>query len=100
MGRRQSHPGGVVRRTGFQWRRFRPVAWFAPPFRLARGPRFVVILPYWFIVGVAGMLPAGWLVRRQRRERDGERGGEYRCDHCGCDLAATPGQCPRCGAVG
>jgi hypothetical protein len=53
-----------------------------------------------WLVGLAGVLPAAWLVdwewRRQRRARHLAKG---ECPACGYDLRATPDRCPECGAV-
>jgi hypothetical protein len=55
---------------------------------------FVLIIPWWFLIVVAALLPIGWLnsaCRGKRRARFGQ------CLYCGYDLRATPDRCPECG---
>jgi hypothetical protein len=59
-----------------------------------------VIIPYWSVVTLTGVLPAAWAAARTRRwliaRRRASRGC---CTRCGYDLRATPGRCPECGAA-
>ena len=59
-----------------------------------------VLVPYWFLMTLAGGLPAvrgaAWLWR-SGRGRLARRAG--RCASCGYDLRATPDRCPECGAA-
>jgi hypothetical protein len=53
------------------------------------------IVPYWFVVLAAAVLPLAWLrTRRQRR-----RSPSGLCPSCGYDLRATPERCPECGTI-
>jgi hypothetical protein len=56
------------------------------------------MVPYWFVIALAGFAPAARLARRTRkslRVRLAARRGL--CAACGYDLRATPGRCPECG---
>jgi hypothetical protein len=54
-----------------------------------------LILPYWFFVVVAGVIPAIWL-RKHLNKRYREGG----CEACGYNLTAnTSGVCPECGTA-
>jgi hypothetical protein len=71
--------------AGFTWRRRSPPLTYA----LTTVPLRVVAAP----TAAAG-LALVWRRRRQlRRRRQGL------CARCGCDLRATPGRCPECGAA-
>jgi hypothetical protein len=86
--------GPVWKRLGFYY-----ATWWMPyrdnqdaPFGLGgRG----VVAPYWSVVLLAGIVPAGrgLLIWRRRRRRP--RAGY--CPNCGYDLRASPGRCPECG---
>ena len=56
-----------------------------------------LIVPHWFLVICAVMLPVSWLVTRYRRHRRTELRPGY-CV-CGYDLRATLDRCPECGTV-
>ena len=61
-----------------------------------RGAIFLLV-PYWFVVATAGVVPTLRLVAAARRwpGRRWERLGL--CRSCGYDLRASPGRCPECG---
>jgi hypothetical protein len=61
-------------------------------------PYWAIIVPYWFLVFVTGLLPlrCGLLMRGRWRYEKRRRLGL--CEHCGYDLRATPERCPECGA--
>jgi hypothetical protein len=57
-----------------------------------------VMVPWWCVVALTGMLPAAWCARRlwmAARARVRRHAG--RCAACGYDLRGTPGRCPECG---
>jgi hypothetical protein len=54
----------------------------------------VLIVPWWFLTAVAGLLPLTWMIRHKRRAA---RAAARRCPSCGYDLRATPDRCPECG---
>ena len=58
------------------------------------GGYFLVRLPHWAIVIVAGALPLYWGVRRLRSRARRRQG---RCVSCGYDLRASTDRCPECG---
>jgi hypothetical protein len=53
-----------------------------------------LIVPHWFLMAVAAIVPAAWVWRQERLLRRRNRGV---CPRCGYDVRATPGQCPECG---
>ena len=56
-------------------------------------PGVTVTFPWWTVVALLALLPAGRLYwRRVERRR-----GIGRCPSCGYDLRATPERCPECG---
>ena len=64
-----------------------------------RTEAWFVILPYWAVALLTGILPAlaaVWIWRRRRRRHRHKQG--Y-CLVCGYDLRATPDRCPECGTV-
>jgi hypothetical protein len=63
----------------------------AAPFRF-----FDVVVPWWFIMVLAVIVPALW-IRRYRLHRRAVEAGL--CVSCGYDLRATPARCPECGAI-
>ena len=64
----------------------------------AHGTRTTVILPYWLLVLIAGIIPGLRLARRARTSyRMRFRPG--RCAKCGYDLRASRERCPECGAL-
>ena len=66
------------------------VAW-----RAVGGYRAVEV-PWWSLLLLFSILPAGrWAARRRRRAKS-RRG---LCPECGYDLRATPQRCPECGAA-
>ena len=56
-----------------------------------------LVLPYYFVVSVTGVLAGLFLVAQRLRARRGPCTG--RCARCGYDLRATPQRCPECGAA-
>jgi hypothetical protein len=57
------------------------------------GP-YILVIPYWVTIILAGILPVRWAVYRVRsliRRR------QNRCPHCGYDVRASIGCCPECG---
>jgi hypothetical protein len=56
----------------------------------------LIVVPHWFVVGVAAVLPlvwiSGWSRTRMRRAHGC-------CVDCRYDLRATPDRCPECGAA-
>ena len=77
-------------------------AWLG--FQLLRGPSnafglagrwyTAIILPIWFVLLVASILPLRWTRRRLTNWRRKRRGA---CLHCGYDLRETRDRCPECG---
>jgi hypothetical protein len=65
---------------------------------ISRSVTFLV-LPYWFLALVTGLLPAVALAGILRRRRTARRLRSDRCPSCGYDLRASPERCPECGAV-
>jgi hypothetical protein len=56
---------------------------------------YQLIVPCWFVILVAGLMPGIWVFRKRR----GSGGIGSLCPSCGYDLRATPERCPECGAV-
>ena len=54
----------------------------------------VLVVPYWFLLGVTAAAPAWWLAVTRRRRR---RLAAGLCTGCGYDLRASTGRCPECG---
>src|ERR1044071_134887 len=101
--------GSTPVREGFMWRREKlaaqqsnqGVVWEFAGFRYAKMEHPLIkmwsfAIPYWSLVGVAG-IPVGWEV--VRRVRVARRGVGKFCPKCGYDLRATVGRCPECGRV-
>src|SRR6185503_19984422 len=57
---------------------------------------FEVSIPYWLIVGTAGLPPVASIARHQRRRR---RSAAGLCPSCGYHLRASPHRCPECGTT-
>ena len=54
----------------------------------------IVWLPHWLLVGLALLLPVGWLVRRELMTQS----LRLQCPRCGYDLrGSSGGACPECG---
>jgi hypothetical protein len=75
--------------------RFPPAV--APPTRLHYGIRSVV-LRWWLIVVLTGILPILWASRAFLWHRR-KRGNLLTCLVCGYDIRATPERCPECGTA-
>ena len=58
-----------------------------------------IILPYWFLAIVTGILPTAWLITRRRESLRRRRAAAGLCTRCGYDLRASSGMCPECGQV-
>ena len=58
-----------------------------------------VIVPYWFLAVLTGVLPSVWLVRRRRESVRRRRAAAGLCANCGYDLRASGDTCPECGAA-
>ena len=79
----------------------------SPRYPWASGPRpwslgfqsssRAAVVPYWFLVFTAAVLPALRLALAVRHGRRRRRIGL--CPTCGYDLRATPGRCPECGTA-
>jgi hypothetical protein len=54
----------------------------------------LIVVPYRWLVVMAALLPAAWVVGAIRYRR---RASKDRCVQCGYDLRATPDRCPECG---
>lgn len=63
-----------------------------------RGAIFLLV-PYWFVLAAALLVPALRLVAAARRWPRRRRESLGLCPVCGYDLRATPGQCPECGTA-
>ena len=55
-----------------------------------------LIVPHWFLMALAAIVPAAWIWRQERLLRRRNRG---QCPCCGYDVRATPGRCPECGTA-
>ena len=67
---------------------------------VALTPLVYLFVPYWFLLTIPAVLPAGWVVGvgvRRRRAKRLLRANV--CPSCGYDLRATPDRCPECGTV-
>jgi hypothetical protein len=53
-----------------------------------------VVIPSWFALTCAAILPSIWIKRHLHARRAAYLG---RCSRCGYDLRATPDRCPECG---
>jgi hypothetical protein len=60
--------------------------------------RHEIILPYWFLAILGGILPSLWLVRRRRESVRRRRAAAGLCSRCGYDLRASGDTCSECGA--
>lgn len=66
---------------------------------ISRSPTYTfyrLVVPYWFVVLVLAVVPAGRFLIAWRRRRQRSAG---HCVVCGYDLRATPDRCPECGHV-
>lgn len=62
-------------------------------------PSWGVIIDYWVLAVLAGLLPAAVALHRVwRRIAERRRRNVGLCPACGYDLRATPDRCPECGA--
>lgn len=62
--------------------------------RRAAVPQYRIAIPYWPIVALGLIIPAGRLWKRALQNR---RLHKNLCPQCGYDLRATPDRCPECG---
>ena len=77
-------------------RRFRPLGFFQyEPLATTDGTGAIIAFPWWLPCLAGAVLPAAWLIARQRRRR---RLALTLCPACGYDLRASPDRCPECGA--
>jgi hypothetical protein len=79
---------------------FRPwqgVRWLTIPYYNGASLDHSIIISYWLIILLTGIVPVAWLVRFRRRASWSWRLGL--CRACGYDLRATPDRCPECGNV-
>lgn len=56
-----------------------------------------LVVPWWVLFLVTGILPAAWTRRRWRDSRMASRRRQNRCVICGYDLRASRDRCPECG---
>jgi hypothetical protein len=56
-----------------------------------------IIVPYWFLAVLTGVLPSIWLVRRRRESVRRRRAAAGLCIGCGYDLRASTDCCSECG---
>jgi hypothetical protein len=61
-----------------------------------RGAIFLLV-PYWFVVAAALVIPALRIVAAARRWLRRRRKSLGLCSRCGYDMRATPDHCPECG---
>jgi hypothetical protein len=93
-------PSGLLRllrsgRLGTSSGRFAGIEFYRDTSRPV--PKFrAVVVPVFYPLGLAAVLPIAWLSIRLRRRRR-LAGGQ--CAACGYDLRATPDRCPECGTV-
>ncbi len=59
--------------------------------------QLLVVIPYWFIVVMAALLPAVALLRAPALIRVRRRRKNGLCERCGYDLRACPERCAECG---
>jgi hypothetical protein len=67
---------------------------FSPSYRV-----WVIVVPYWFLLLITGLLPLRCVFLMRGRWRREKRLARGQCEHCGYDLRGTPDRCPECGAV-
>jgi hypothetical protein len=60
---------------------------------------YVLVVPYWAIVGILAILPTLWLLRVSKHARKRWRARHGLCPSCGYDLRASVGRCPECGTA-
>jgi hypothetical protein len=58
-----------------------------------------VVVPHWFLLLLAALLPVVQVAKRLRNQRAEKRRAKGLCARCGYDLRATPERCPECGAI-
>lgn len=81
-------PGtSLLNRIGFECDRFRGGSY----------TMYVLIVPWWAVLLLAGSSAATWHLHRSRDKRRRARFLSNLCIRCGYDLRATPGRCPECG---
>jgi hypothetical protein len=69
---------------------------FLDSYRWGRG--VIVIIPFWFLVLLTGLLPLRCVFLLRGRWRREKRLALGQCEHSGYDLLASPVRCPECGA--
>jgi hypothetical protein len=98
-----SHRGTLTlcRQNGREWgQEFGKVEAFGFKFGGLKGPEgslWNLQLPYWFIVTMLLVPPAGQVFAIGRDQRRRRRGNAGLCHNCGYDLRGTPDHCPECG---
>lgn len=80
----------LERLAGFQYVHFVP--------QRGQHPKtiWLVLLPYWFVIGALAALPLAWIAAFIKRRR---RLVAKLCVECGYDLRASSERCPECGTI-